>query len=61
MNHHRQQTELQRALNLNINEVLQVNTRIIKISKTEMGLKQEALNTIYKGAILPLMLYYVPV
>jgi len=32
-----------------------------KINETKLGLKQEALNTIYKGAILPLMLYGAPV
>jgi len=32
-----------------------------KSAKLSRGLKHEALNTIYKGAILPLMLYGVPV
>jgi hypothetical protein len=32
-----------------------------KSAKQSWGLKHEALNTIYKGAILPLMLYGVPV
>jgi len=32
-----------------------------KSAKLSWGLKHEALNTIYKGAILPLMLYGVPV
>jgi hypothetical protein len=34
---------------------------LAKSAKLNWGLKQEALNTIYKGAILPLMLYGAPV
>jgi hypothetical protein len=34
---------------------------LAKSAKLNWGLKQEALNTIYKGAILPLMLYSAPV
>ena len=37
------------------------NTHISKIAKLNWGLKQEAPNTIYKGDILPLMLYDAPV
>jgi len=37
------------------------NTHISKSSKTNWGLKQEALNTIYKEAILPLLMYGTPV
>ena len=33
---------------------------LAKSAKLNWGLKQEALNTIYKGAILPLMLYGTP-
>ena len=38
-----------------------VNTHIAKSAKLNWGLKQEALNTICKGAILPIMLYGAPV
>jgi hypothetical protein len=41
--------------------VLPVNTRTIKSAKLSWGLNHEALNTIYKGAILSLMLYGVPI
>ena len=34
---------------------------LAKSAKLNWGLKQEALNTIYKGAILPLMLFGAPV
>ena len=34
---------------------------LAKSAKLNWGLKQEVLNTIYKGAILPLMLYGAPV
>jgi hypothetical protein len=34
---------------------------LAKSTKLNWGLRQEALNTIYKGAILPLMLYGAPV
>jgi hypothetical protein len=34
---------------------------LVKPAKLNWGLKQEALNTIYKGAILPLVLYGAPV
>jgi hypothetical protein len=41
--------------------VYKTNTLPIKVSKNELGLSSKALNTIYKGAILPLMTYGVPV
>ena len=34
---------------------------LAKSSKMRWGLNHEALNTIYKGAILPLMLYSAPI
>jgi len=34
---------------------------LAKLAKLNWGLKQEALNTIYKGAILPIMVYDAPV
>ena len=37
------------------------NTCPIKVSKSELRLSSKALYTIYKGAILPLMIYGVPV
>ena len=38
-----------------------INTCPIKVCKTQLGLSHEALYTIYKGAILPLLLYGAPV
>jgi len=38
-----------------------VNTHIKKWAKLNWGLKQEALNTMYKVAIQPLLLYGAPV
>ena len=37
------------------------NTHTSKIGETKLGIQQETVNTIYKGAILPLMLYGAPV
>jgi len=38
-----------------------VNIYSFKITKSNMGLKHEALKTIYTGGILPLILYGAPV
>jgi len=43
------------------NKCTQLIHTLAKSAKLNWGLKQEALNTIYKGAILPLMLYGAPV
>ena len=38
-----------------------INTYLIKVGKTELGLSHAALHTMYKGAILPLLMYGAPV
>jgi hypothetical protein len=45
----------------NFKEVHYTNTALAKSAKLTWGLKHEALNTIYNGAILPIMLYGAPV
>ena len=38
-----------------------INARFIKVRKTALGLSYAALYTIYKGAILSLLLYGAPI
>jgi len=52
--------EIYRTHYVHKREVHKINTYSIKVCKKELGLRHEALYTVYKGAILPLLLYGAP-